>query len=34
MPFNALELKEKVENKDWMDEVDEGIANVTLSLQV
>lgn len=33
MPLHALEFQKEVQNVDWMNEVDEGISNVTLSLK-
>lgn len=33
MPFNALKLQEEVQDVDRVDEVDERIANIALSLQ-
>ena len=32
LPFNALELKEKVKDEHGMHEVDEGVSNIALSL--
>lgn len=34
MPLDALELKKEVENVNWMNEIDEGIAYIALSFQV